>query len=195
MNPMKTTFVLALVSLLTLGLGGCKKKPKDGAGAPGAMNAMGTTAPPDGMGGDVAARPRAVGAMSAAAACAKGARHDQAVDKTEYKLTITVPAEAKVGETVKAEITVAPKPGYKVNLKYPTELTLKPTVGVDLPRTKYEKAHATTFTKKKLVFHVDLKATTAGKKVIAGELGFSVCTPKLCITEPDMCVAWEVTGK
>ena len=191
---MKKTLTLTLVCLLTLAFSGCKKKPKDQDKAKGGTDSMSMDAPAGGMGGDMAARP-AGGAKSAAAACKKGARPDKAVEKPEYKLTIKVPASAKVGETVKAEIRVSPKAGYKVNLKYPTELVLKTATGVDLPKKKFEKGQAAKLTKEELVYQVDLKAKAAGKGVVAGELGFSVCTPKLCITEPDMCVAWEVTGK
>lgn len=188
------TASLAILALAALGLGGCKKTPKaQGTSSPGAqdLGARGEERPAPRR---AALKKREV--PSAAAACAKGARPDRAVSQEQYELSVRVPPETQVGETAQAEITVVPKTGYKINLKYPAELTLKAgSSGLELPRGEFEKGHAKEFSAERLRFQPAFSSTSAGRKVVHGELAFSVCTPKVCIIEPDMCVAWEVTAK
>ncbi len=192
---MRSAVLLTLVTLLSFGPTGCKKKPRNEGKSPDQTTAMTGDMAGDTAGG-MAARPKAVsGYKSAAEACAKGVLPTRPVDKPEYKLTVQVPTEATVGQSTKATLTLVPKPGYKVNLKYPIELNLKAPDSVKLVRKKLNKTHAKTATHKELTFEVEFTHQVKGKQVVRGELGFSVCTPKLCITEPDMCVAWEVTAK
>lgn len=188
---MRKAACIPLMSLLLVGPGGCSKQssePEASAAKPRARSAAAAGMRP-------APRRRAA-ARSARAACAKGARPDQAVEKEQYRLTVKVPAAVRVGQTVNAQIEVTPKAGYKVNLKYPAELRLAAApAGVKLPQRKLAKKQAAALTKERLRFEVPLQATDAGEHVVSGEVDFSVCTPKLCITEPDTCVAWEITGK
>jgi len=61
-----------------------------------------------------------------------------------------------------------------------------------LPRAKLDNAAAAERSAKGLKFVVAYTPITPGKRALTGELDFSVCTPKACITE-QLCVAWETT--
>jgi hypothetical protein len=185
-------FTLALVA--AVGLAGCKKAPQSPK-APGndmsAPAAMGT-------GGDMSTALKAGPVpASAAAACKKDAvRPGKIFGTKEYDVTVTAPAEAGQGKAVLAVITVTPKGGYKINMKYDHELALKRmSAGVKPERKTYENKHAAQRDKAGLKFVVKYTGSAAGVKVLQGVLDFSVCTPKLCVNKDDLCVSWESTVK
>lgn len=184
--------LLAIVWIFALSA--CEKKPPQGAEAQGAdMASMEApkarrTAPPP--------ESRRAPARSAAEACAEGARPGSSYSKEQFEVTIKVPSSCKVGDAARAEIQVVPKSGYKMNLKFPSELSLKKGGdGVTLAKESFDKGDAKELTEATLRYEVTFTPTSAGTKVVQGELGFSVCTPKVCITEPDLCVAWEVVAQ
>lgn len=134
---------------------------------------------------------------TAAAACKKDtARPGKSFSAKEYDVTVTAPAEAGQGTAAQAVVTVTPKGGYKINLKYDHELAMKRmTSGVRPEHKTYENKHATQRDKAGLKFVVKYTGSAAGKKVLQGMLDFSVCTPKLCVNKDDLCVSWESTVK
>ena len=199
-----TVFTFACVAILGIGLGACKKKPKDAkktADNTPSMTSdgpMAMTPPPmAGMAGmaPMTAMAPAKAPTSAASACAKGGAHPgQTFSKDQFTVSVKAPAAAVSGAAAQAEITVVPKGGYKYNLKYPTELSLKfVPAGVDVARKLYEKGHAK-ITKGQAQVVVAFTPRKAGKLVFRAEMDLSVCTPKLCVTE-QACVAWETTAK
>ena len=186
--------LLLLVGLLTPALAGCGKKPAPEEGAPAAARDRGEA--PRARRDPPRDEARVEPARSAAEACAEGARPDHGVSKEQFEVIVKAPREAKVGEAVVAEIQVSPKTGYKMNLKYPTELSLKRgSDGLSFSRQSFDRTHAKELTLARLRYEASFTATSPGVKVVRGEIGFSVCTPKVCITEPDFCVAWEVTAR
>jgi len=192
------TRVLAVIALALLLSAGCGKKGASPSG-PGreVATAMGAHAPGQRRvsGARSAARREATGPVTASAACPKGAWSGHPLQRDEYTITVTSPKEAKVGAQVQAVVTVLPKKGYHVNQKYPTSLTVQSAVGLAMVRKSFEKSQVATLTREKLAYRVGATVKSAGHHVVKAELSFSVCTPKLCLTEPDMCVAWELTGK
>ena len=138
------------------------------------------------------AKPPAPGA-GAADLCPGGLRPDQAITKDAYEVKIAAPAQGAANQESRAEITVVPKGEYHYNVKYDSALEMKPApAGTTLPRAKLDNAAAAERTDKGLKFVVAYTPTTPGKRALTGELDFSVCTPKACITE-QLCVAWETT--
>lgn len=181
-----------LILIPLLAISGCAKKNESKGKATAGSEDRGTA--PEAR--REAPREPARAARSAAEACAEGARPDHGVSKEQFEVTVKAPKAVKVGSAAEAEIVVTPKEGYKINLKYPTELALKTgSEGVSLPRSSFEKADAKELTVARLRYVAGFTATSAGTRVVRGELGFSVCTPKICITEPDFCVAWEVAAQ
>lgn len=187
------TRILMLVGMSLLLSAGCNKKA-DKPSSPGGEvgGAMNTPAPTRPRG--LAAR-RAAALASAAAACPKGAWPGHALGQEAYTITVVAPKEAKVGAPVRAQVTVVPKAGYHVNQKYPASLTIQSAGGLSFAKKSLDKGEAATLTKEKLTFGTSATVKSAGHHVVKAELSFSVCTPKLCLTEPDMCVAWELTAK
>ncbi|MFH2007630.1 MAG: hypothetical protein ABI333_13675 [bacterium] len=189
---MRTAILCTLIVALSAGLWACKKKPQspkqDGDDKPGMTTGKTDTprkAPVIGM-----------APATAAAACTKNAvTPGNPFKKEQFEVSVTAPAAAAVGSAAQAEVVVVPKAGHKYNLKYDTELVLKKlSEGVDVERKTYENKHAAERTKDRLRIAVKYTPKAAGKKVLQGVLDFSVCTPKLCVTE-EACVAWETTAK
>ena len=189
--------VLVLVAVALAFPAGCKKKPPKSSDPGREITAPSGSMQSPATGPTTRRSParRAAAPKSAQAACPKGAWPGHALDRDAYTLTVTVPKEVAAGKAVAAEVTVVPKAGYKVNQKYPAELTVQSAAGLAVPQKTLDKAKAATLNTHKLVFRVEATANAPGRYVVKGELGFSVCTPKLCLTEPDMCVAWEIAAK
>lgn len=189
------TYSLGILALVTVvGLASCKKAPQSPKKS---GDDMGATAAGD-MAGDKRAAPSTGPApATAAAACKKdAARPGKAFSGKEYEVTITAPAEAGQGKPAQAVVTVTPKGGYKINMKYDHELALKRlSAGVKPEHKTYENKHASQRDKAGLKFVVKYTGSAAGKKVLQGVLDFSVCTPKLCVNKDDLCVSWESTVK
>jgi hypothetical protein len=187
---------LALV--VAVGLVGCKKAPQSPKKSGDDMSAP--TA--EGMTDDMRAAPRpgatpAAAPANAAAACKKdAARPGKTFASKEYVVTVTANSAAAVGKAAEAVVLVAPKGGYKINMKYDHELILKRmSAGVAPERKTYENKHAAARDKAGLKFVVKYTPSAAGLKVLQGVLDFSVCTPKLCVNKDDLCVSWETTVK
>lgn len=179
--------LLITVLVVVAGPSGCAKKETAPAPGAGTMTA-GMAAPGD----RAPAQPPAPGA-TAADLCPGGGRPDQAITHDAYEVKITAPAQGAANQEAKAEITVVPRGEYKYNEKYDSALEMKPApAGTTLPRPKLDNAAAAERSVKGLRFVVAYTPTTPGKRALVGELDFSVCTPKACITE-QKCVAWETT--
>src|SRR5262245_14718841 len=68
------------------------------------------------------------------------------VSKEDYQLTITAPEEAKIGQEIKAVVTLIPVGGLHVNMEYPHKLTVAAVPsGVDCPKVELKKEDAAKF--------------------------------------------------
>jgi hypothetical protein len=99
---------------------------------------------------------------------------------TSFKLATQQAAPAAAGADTIARLVVDPGSGYKMNLEFPTKLTLEPPVGVTLAKTVLEPADAESFSEKGLVFAVKMSAPSAGEYTIPATLKFAVCTEATC---------------
>jgi len=194
---MRKVSLCTLALVVAAGLVGCKKAPQSPKKSGDDMSAP-TMAGVSGMAEGMRAAPRPGPApANAAAACKKDAvRPGKNFATKEYVVTVTATAEATQGKGAEAVILVAPRGGYKINMKYDHELVIKRmTSGAKTEHKTYENKHAATRDKKGLKFVVKYTTATAGLKVGQGVLDFSVCTPKLCVNKDDLCVSWESTVK
>ncbi len=185
--------LMPLSAALFLALTCCGKDPKPAprSGGEPAPSPMANPDPPR------ASAPRVVNLPGAAAACKNdAARPGQSFSTKEYEVTVTAPAEASLGKVTQAVITITPKGGYKINLKYDHELALKRiSSGIKPGRSAYGNDQAARRDKKGMKFVVKYTGSEAGKKVLQGVLDFSVCTPKQCMNKDDLCVSWESAVK
>ncbi|MCK6587494.1 MAG: hypothetical protein HUU21_07400 [Polyangiaceae bacterium] len=102
-----------------------------------------------------------------------------AVAGSTYKFSVSAP-EAKVSAKSSAKISVLPTDGFKINLEYPTKVTLNAPAGVSLEKTKLTAKDAAQLDKSGVVFDVAYTATERGKKTITGEMKFATCTETSC---------------
>lgn len=98
---------------------------------------------------------------------------------SNYKMSVSAPA-AKTSVKSVAKIKVEPTDGYKMNLEYPTKVTINAPEGVTLEKAKQTKADAVKLDKGSAEFDVAFTAAAAGKKTFTGEMKFAVCTADTC---------------
>jgi hypothetical protein len=108
------------------------------------------------------------------------------IDKPHYAVTVDVPAGAP------AQISMAPRGGFKINKAYPTKIMLKAGAGVTLPKTTLKKGDATSLEEKGASFPVRYTAAEAGGEVEA-TVKFSVCNAETCEMVKEK-VAWKVVA-
>ncbi len=97
-----------------------------------------------------------------------------------YTLTYTA-AAAKKGESAAATVTVTPKGEWHLNREFPTSLSVTPSTGVAVNKTKLKLQDAKRFDEHKgLEFQVNYEAKAAGKEKLDGKLKFAICIETSC---------------
>ena len=119
----------------------------------------------------------------------------------EGTLTIEAPADAKAGSEVIAKVIVTPGSKYKVNVEFPTKLTLETTTGVTFAKAEMKaggaskaKGDADQFDEKQLTFAVKLTPSTSGSYTINGSFKFAVCDKDQCLAKKEP-IAIQVAAK
>jgi hypothetical protein len=170
---------LGVVVLGTCVLFGCSKETPPAAEEPrSASNAATPQAPPAAAGAGSAA-PAAAAPPEAAAAPTGAAKFSD----TAFELSLDAPkVSVKAGQPGTVEVVLAAKAPFHVNDKYPIKLKLKETPGV-----KYENLvvgkDAVKLEAMKAVMSVNFTPDAAGKRTVAGQFAFSVCTEDKCLME------------
>ena len=97
-----------------------------------------------------------------------------------YTLKVEAPP-AKKGHKAVAKIHITPGAGFHMNKEYPTSLTLSSVpAGVTVDKTKQTMKDAAKWDETGGEFDVAYTAAQPGKKVVAGELKFAVCSTNTC---------------
>lgn len=100
-----------------------------------------------------------------------------------FDLTLETPKAAlKAGQPGVVEVVLVAKAPYHVNDKYPIKLKLKETPGVKYEALVINK-DAVKLEAMKAVVPVSFTPDGAGKRTVAGQLAFSVCTEDKCLME------------
>jgi hypothetical protein len=127
----------------------------------------------------------AASAASAAPAAAADATPPTGAAKftdTGFDLSLEAPkAPVKAGQVGSVEVVLAAKPPFHVNDKYPIKLKLKETPGVKYDNMTITK-DAVKLEPMKAVMPVSF-TPEAGKRTVAGQFSFSVCTEDKCLME------------
>jgi hypothetical protein len=169
MAAVRLGYALLATSLLL----GCNKETPPAAEEPrSASNAAAPEASPAAP--QVAAAAAAPGATPAAAA---------KVTDPAFELSLDAPKTSlKAGQPGTVEVVLLAKAPFHVNDKYPIKLKLKETPGI-----KYESLvvgkDAAKVEQMKAVVPVRFTPDGAGKRSVAGQLAFSVCTEDKCLME------------
>lgn len=108
----------------------------------------------------------------------------------KFNLSVNAPKTARASTRTTATVKVSPSEGYKMNLEYPTKLSVTAPEGVKLEKAKLTKADGRVDTKA-VEFDVAFTAETRGKKSFTGELKFAVCTENDCIPQTQA-VSFEI---
>lgn len=164
-------FALGVSLVAGLALAACSKKTdsnQQSSAMPGDLKAMPVDPSPAGGG---------------AAGEAKGGDDSRfRLKPEEGQLAVEPPAEATAGAETTASIVVTPGAAYKVNVEFPTKLTLESPQGVTLAKAELkaggqnkEKGDADVFDESKLTFTVKLTPAAAGQHTIKGSFKFAVC--------------------
>ena len=114
----------------------------------------------------------------AAAPAADASKLAGALIGKPYTLAIAK-VSAKKGQPATTQIVITAAAGYHLNTDFPTSIKFSPPAGVTATAAKldYDKANKSPQTGS---LAVTLASTEAGKKQVAGELRFAVCTDTTC---------------
>jgi hypothetical protein len=169
---------LAVVVLGTCVLFGCSKESPPAAEEP--RSASNAAAPnPSPQPADAASAAPAAGAAEAAAPPTGAPKFSD----TGFDLSLEAPkASLKAGQPGTVEIVLSAKAPYHVNDKYPIKLKLKETPGVKYDSLVVGK-DAVKLEAMKAVMPVSFTPDAAGKRTVAGQFAFSVCTEDKCLME------------
>jgi hypothetical protein len=169
MAAVRLGYALLLTSLL-----GCNKETPPAAEEP--RSASNAAAPQGAPAAQAANAPAAAAPEAAPAAAAK-------VTDPAFELSLDAPKTSlKAGQAGTVEVVLLAKAPFHVNDKYPIKLKLKETPGI-----KYESLvigkDAAKIEQMKAVVPVSFTPDGAGKRSVAGQLAFSVCTDDKCLME------------
>lgn len=166
---------LAVVLVGSVLLTACNKETPPAAEEPrSASNAVAPQAAPP-----VVDSASAAVAPTAAAAPATGAAK---FTDPAFEVSLEPKGAAKAGQASALEITLLAKAPYHVNDKYPLKLKLKETPGVKFDSLVVGK-DAAKVEATKAVMPVSFTPDGAGKRTVAGQFAFSVCTDDKCLME------------
>jgi hypothetical protein len=164
---------LGLVVLGSVLLAACNKETPPAAEEPrSASNAAAPQAAPPALDTASAAAPAAEAPATGAAKFSDAA----------FDLSLEPKGAAKAGQASALEVTLVAKAPYHVNDKYPIKLKLKETPGVKYDNLVIGK-DAAKVEAMKAVMPVSFTADGAGKRTVAGQFAFSVCTEDKCLME------------
>jgi hypothetical protein len=165
------------LSVVVLGasvLLGCNKETPPAAEEPrSASNAAAPQPAPN------ATEPAGAPAAAAEAAPAGAAKFSDPA----FELSLDAPkASLKAGQAGTVEVVLVAKPPFHVNDKYPIKLKLKETPGIKYQSLIVGK-DAAKVEPMKAVMPVSFTPDGAGKRSVAGQFAFSVCTDDKCLME------------
>jgi len=154
----------------------CSKESPPAAEEPrSASNAATPAAPP-------ATEPAAPTPADSAAAAAPATGPPKFSD-TAFELSLEAPkAPVKAGQAGALDVVLVAKAPFHVNDKYPIKLKLKETPGVKYQSLVVGK-DAAKVEAMKAVMPVSFTPDAAGKRTVAGQFAFSVCTEDKCLME------------
>jgi hypothetical protein len=173
---------MALVRLSVVVLGtylalGCNKETPPAAEEPRSASNAATAQPAT---GPVAATSPASAAAGATDAAPAGVAK---VTDPAFELSVDAPKAAlKAGQAGSLDVVLVAKAPFHVNDKYPIKLKLKETPGIKYQNLTVGKESAKV-EHMKAVVPVSFTPESAGKRSVAGQLAFSVCTEDKCLME------------
>lgn len=148
---------------------------------------------PDGAGNQAKAAPQA-SAGKAGDDLFDARELTDSVREASFALSIKPAGAYMAGQKGEAMIELLSLGAYKVNDKYPYKFKIKQADGLKLDSNVIEKDNVK-LEKKRAVMSVPFTPESAGKKTLAGQFAFSVCTDDRCLIEKrDLKLAFDVAA-
>ncbi|HEY2406386.1 MAG TPA: hypothetical protein VGI10_10305 [Polyangiaceae bacterium] len=170
---------LLMLDLLSLGAIACNKQTPSAAEEP--RSPLTTSAPSVSAPSAASPAPAAAASNDAPAPAADGAAASKYSDAS-FDLSLSPKGAYSSGQAGEADIVLVAKAPYHVNDKYPYKFKLKEAPGLSFPNLVIAK-DAVKLEAMKAEIPVAFTPQGAGKKVVAGQLSFSVCTVDKCQIE------------
>ena len=105
-----------------------------------------------------------------------------------------VKTEAVNGKATTTRVELTPLAGYKMNVEYPSSLSVTPTEKADTPKAELSPPKGAV-TKEKISFDVAITPKAPGTIAVAGTTNFSVCDERSCKVFRKEGLAWQVVSK
>jgi hypothetical protein len=103
-----------------------------------------------------------------------------AVPAKDYELQIIRPETLEVAKAADIVITIKPKAPWLMKSDTPFQLTLKPSAGLQLEKTKLTAKDYVDAKSSAKAVKVPVTATVAGEQTLEGTLSFFLCTEVVC---------------
>jgi hypothetical protein len=104
------------------------------------------------------------------------------IDEPNFELTIKPAGAIAAGQPSRAEIVLLAKEPFHVNQSYPYKFKPKQAEGLKTDKPVFS-SEAVKLEEKRAVMTVGFTPQGGGKKTLAGQFSFSVCTDDKCLIE------------
>jgi hypothetical protein len=113
---------------------------------------------------------------------AAAARASDKFSEAAFELVLRPVGEYRAGQVGRVDAVLGARDPYHVNAEYPLKFTARTSTGIKYAREVVGK-DAAKFEVKRATVPVEFTPETAGRKVVAGTLRFSVCNDQRCLIE------------
>ena len=100
-----------------------------------------------------------------------------------YDLRAIAETQYAAGQPGQFSVELKPKEGWHVNMDYPFAVEVDAPASVKIPKKRFEKADAASYTEDGVRLDVPMTPTGEGEQRIEIEVDFAVCTPDSCVPE------------
>ncbi len=100
-----------------------------------------------------------------------------------YDLRAIAETQYAAGQPGQFSVELKPKEGWHVNMDYPFAVEVDAPDSVKIPKKRFEKADAASYTEDGVRLDVPITPTGQGEQRIRVEVDFAVCTPDSCVPE------------
>ena len=145
-----------------------------GAVAAGAWGCKKASTDPESMEGTAQAAPAPAQVAKASA---------DHFDEEAFSLKMVPAGPYEAGKPAEVKVELSAKSGFKCNDQYPYKFKAKESPGVEFTEAVVKKDAMKLEGKNKGVMTVAFTPTSTGKKTVAGQFAFSVCTDEQCLVE------------
>ncbi len=116
------------------------------------------------------------------------------VEGQGFLVEVKSPESSAIGAEGVAQVVLNATGGYHLNKEFPSVLEVTPPAGVELGKTTFKVADASSFGEKQATWDVKFTVKDAGEKKFGASFRFAVCTETTCDPKKEA-LAWTVPVK